>query len=102
MFQSPSPASKVQKNSSLNTKDRLPKRASRMSSSGPRYPGPKNLPYFTLLGGLLYTLYTSGRFDLLLDREHPEGRRPLFINDFQTHKLKLPRQNRSISTRKKV
>ena len=73
-----------------------------MSSGGRRIPGPKNLPCFTLLGGLLYTLYTSRRPDFLLESDHPESPRPLLINTLQTHKLKLSRQNRSISTRKKV
>ena len=73
-----------------------------MSSGGRRIPGPKNLPCFTLLGGLLYTLYTSRRPDFLLESDHPESHRPLFINDLQTQQLELPRQNRSILTRKKV
>jgi hypothetical protein len=92
----------VQKSSSAGRQN-LPSRTA-LSNEFPRtrFSGPKSSSSFTLLGGVLYTLYTSGRPDFLLESASLESRRPLSLNDLQTQQLKPSRQIRSISTRKKV
>ena len=64
-----------------------------MSSGTRRFPGPENLPCFTLLGGLLYTLYTSRRADFLLESQPNTSHKSRITNESRkpettTHGLK--------------
>jgi hypothetical protein len=52
-------------------------------TSARRFTGPENLPCFTLLGGLLYTLYTSRRADFLLESQPKPSHKSLIPNESQ-------------------
>jgi hypothetical protein len=52
-----------------------------MTSGTRGFPGPENLPCFTLLGGLLYTLYTSRRADFLLESQSTPSHKSRITNE---------------------
>jgi hypothetical protein len=73
-----------------------------MSSGTRGFPGPENLPRFTLLGGLLYTLYTSRRADFLLENQPTKSHKSRITNESRKPETITHGQNATTSPRKKV